>query len=341
MASRELAQKDPALFLKSYPAPLIIDEIQYAPNLLSEIKILIDSSRRKYGQYVLTGSQVFQLMKGVSESLAGRIAIFQLFPLSWGELPKKNVHDAAEVAKILYRGFFPEFEVTADLNPKLWFSSYIASYLERDIRSIRMIQDLMPFQKFMTLLAARAGQLFNLLEISKEVGISQTTAKDWLTLLQTTGIIHLLPPYSRNITKQVIKSPKLYFIDTGLLCALLRLDKAEDFYLSPFSGHIFENMVVMEVIKQFAGKGERAPCYFFRSKTGVEVDLIVEKGSVLEAYEIKCSLSPSKEMAAGLIDFAKEAKVSSRPRLLSLFPDTLHFSHQVEACHWSSIFGIY
>lgn len=188
----------------------------------------------------------------------------------------------------------------------------------------------------MTLLAARSAQLFNLVEVSKEVGISQTTAKDWLTLLQATGIIYLLEPYSRNITKQVIKSPKLFFIDTGLLCYLLRLDKPEDFYLSPFAGHIFENMVIIEAIKQFANRGERAPCYFFRSKTGTEIDLLIDRGSKLDAYEIKCSLSPSKEMTKGLVEFAKEANVG-RSKLLTLFPQTLHFSHEIQAEHWGTI----
>ena len=330
---RNFAERDPALFIKTNPPPVVFDEIQYLPSILSYIKMHVDKHRREHGQYVLTGSQIFPLMKGVSESLAGRIAIFQLYPLSWGEIPNADPFDEMKVAEQMLKGFYPEFIVEPELSAKFWHSSYLSTYLERDLRAMRNIQDLGPFQRFLVLLAARAGQLFNLNEIGKECGISQTTAKDWLTLLQATSIIYLLEPYARNITKRIIKSPKLLFVDTGLLCYLLRIETANQLIHSPFVGHIFENMVIMEKIKQFAEKGERAPCYFYRTSKGQEIDLLID-GDHMEAYEIKFSSTPTKDMALPLMQFAEEFPVK-RASLLTLREKALPFSEKVAAEHWS------
>lgn len=187
----------------------------------------VDTDRHTYGQYVLTGSQLFPLMKGVSESLAGRIAIFQLYPLSWAEIPQGDPFDELKTIEQMLKGFYPEFIVQPDLNQKIWHSSYLSTYIERDLRSMRNVHDLGQFQRFLVLLAARVGQLLNLTEIGKECGISQTTVKDWLTNLQATSIIQILEPYATNVTKRVVKSPKLFFVDTGLLCYLLRINSAE------------------------------------------------------------------------------------------------------------------
>jgi predicted AAA+ superfamily ATPase len=333
---RNLAESDPALFLKTYESPLIIDEIQYAPGLLSYIKMKVDADRRKHGQYVLTGSQIFPLMKGVSESLAGRIAIFQLYPLSWKELPEADVFEERRVAQQMLKGFYPEFQVEPKLNPKFWHSAYLSTYLERDLRTMRNIHDLSQFQRYLVLLASRAGQLFNLNEIGKECGISQTTAKDWLMLLQATSIIYLLEPYARNLTKRVVKSPKLFFVDTGLLCYLLRIETPEQLIHSPFGGHVFENMVVMEKIKSFAEKGERAPCYFYRTAAGIEIDLLVDYGDYFDAYEIKFSATPKAEMAEALVAFKSEYPVK-KCALLNLRHEKHPFSNGITAEHWSSI----
>ena len=331
---RNLAQSDPALFLKTYESPLIIDEIQYVPELLPYIKIHVDKDRRKMGQYALTGSQIFPLMKGVSESLAGRIAIFQLYPLSWNELSEPEMFDEKKVAYQMLTGFYPEFQVQENLNFKFWYSSYLSTYLERDLRTMRNIHDLGQFQRYLILLAARAGQLFNLTEISKECGISQTTAKDWLMLLQATSIIHLLEPYSRNITKRVVKSPKLLFVDTGLLCYLLRIETVEQLIHSPFGGHIFENMVIMEKIKHMTQKGDRPHCYFYRTASGTEIDLLIDHGDSLDAFEIKFTSSPKAEMTLPLVEFAKEYPVK-KALLLTLRRDPLPFSNGVISEHWS------
>jgi len=333
---RQLAESDPALFLKTYEPPLIIDEIQYAPQLLSYIKIKVDADRRRHGQYVLTGSQIFPLMKGVSESLAGRIAIFQLYPLSWREIPHAEIFEERLVAEQMLKGFYPEFQVEPKLNPKFWHSAYLSTYLERDLRTLRNIHDLGQFQRYLVLLASRAGQLFNLDEIGKECGISQTTAKDWLMLLQATSIVYLLEPYAVNLTKRVVKSPKLYFVDTGLLCYLLRIESAEQLIHSPFGGHVFENMVVMEKIKSFAEKGERAPCYFYRTGKGLEIDLLIDYGDQLDAYEIKFSATPKAEMTEALVEFKREYPVK-KCALLTLRHEKHPFSNGIMAEHWSSI----
>ncbi len=331
---RNLAESDPTLFLKTYEPPLIIDEIQYVPSLLTHIKMRVDTHRRTYGQYVLTGSQIFPLMKGVSESLAGRIAIFQLYPLSWKEIPEVDCCDEMQMVAQILKGFYPEFQVQPELNPKFWHSAYLSTYLERDLRAMRNIHDLGQFQRFLVLAAARAGQLLNLNEIGKECGVSQTTAKDWLMLLQATSIVYLLEPYAVNLTKRVVKTPKIFFVDTGLLCYLLRIDHVEQLIHSPFGGHIFENMVVMEHVKRYAEKGERAPCYFYRTSAGQEVDLLIDHGDHFDAYEIKFSSTPQPDMSRGLVQFKQEHPVK-RAAVLNLRPDKLPFSNGIAAEHWS------
>lgn len=333
---RNLAESDPILFLKTYTPPLIIDEIQYVPSLLSHIKMIVDADRRNYGQYVLTGSQIFPLMKGVSESLAGRIAVFHLFPLSWKELHSSNQLDERAFLEQILKGFYPEFQVQPKLNPKFWHSAYLSTYLERDIRLIRNIQDLGQFQQFLVLIAARAGQLLNLSEVGKECGISQTTAKDWLTLLQATSIVYLVEPYARNVTKRVVKSPKLFFVDTGLLCYLLRIETIDQLVHSPFRGHVFENMVIMEIVKNFAGKGERAPCYFYRTSSGTEIDLLLDHGDHFSAYEIKFTATPSKEMVKSLIQFKSEYPVK-HAAIVTLCPKRVPLAHGIASEHWSTI----
>lgn len=331
---RDLAKTDPALFLQTYKPPLIIDEIQYVPSILSHIKMHVDENRRAYGQYVLTGSQVFPLMQGVSESLAGRVMIFQLYPLSWKEIPHVNAKDEMETVKQMLQGFYPEFQVHPDLNTKFWHSAYLSTYIERDLRAMRKIHDLGVFQRFLVLLAARAGQLLNLSEIGKECGISHSTAKEWLLLLQATSIVYLLEPYARNMTKRVVKSPKVYFVDTGLLCYLLRIENPKQLVHSPFVGHIFENMIVMEKVKNFSEKGERAPCYFYRTSKGVEVDLIIDFGDHFDAYEIKFSATPTKAMTSSLAQF-KEQHPVNQALLLNLRKEKLPFSNGVVATHWT------
>lgn len=339
--NRRLAVEDPVLFLSQYNTPVIIDEVQNAPEIFPYLKMLIDQNRRKMGQFVLTGSQTFQLMEGVNESLAGRIAIFHLYPFSWQEidliqgLEGSSLNDLFCINQIL-RGFYPEFLVNKDLDLNIWHGSYITTYIERDIRKIRSITDLSRFQTFVALLATRAGKLLNLSEVAKECGISQPTAKDWVSVLESTYVIHLLHPYHNNASKRLIKSPKLYFVDTGILCYLLGIDTHDRFMRSPDRAAIFENMVIMEALKRISTEDPHVRCFFYRTTSGVEVDLVCDHQNNIRAYEIKFSKSPSKEMIKSLTLFKKDYP-NAELALLSLHDKSIPLTREVKALHWSSL----
>ena len=339
--SRQMARDDPELFLANHPPPVIVDEIQYAPELLPHIKIFVDQNRRKYGQFVLTGSQTFQIMEGVSESLAGRIAIFSLYPFSWQEVVtipkyKRIAHQDLATARQMIRGFYPEFFVNPDLDPSLWYSSYLSTYIERDVRNIKNIPDLGRFQTFISLLAARAGQLLNISEVAKECGITQPTAKSWLSILESTYIIYLLKPYHKNRTKRLVKTPKVYFVDTGLLCYLLGLDIPNRLMKAGERGHIFENMVIMDAIKSLSYEKKRADCYFYRTASGVEIDLVIEQSGEYDLYEIKYAKKLSQDMARALVQFKEEHPVRSA-QVLSLQKKSYLLAKDVRAEHWTKL----
>ena len=340
---RQIAIDDPELFLNQHEAPLIIDEIQYAPGLLPYIKMRVDKNRRAYGQYILTGSQTFQVMEGVSESLAGRIAIFHLYPFSWEEIQdiegRKNApFNLQETAKQMIHGFYPEAFINPDVDAKTWYGSYLATYIQRDVRNIQSITDLGRFQTFISLLAARAGQLLNLAEVAKECAITQPTAKSWLSILESTYIIYLLRPFHNNRTKRLVKSPKVYFIDTGLLCYLLGITDADSLLKVFDRGSIFENMVIMEGIKRLSYQGDYSECYFYRTANGVEVDLIAKRKGQLEGYEIKFAQTLSKDMVKGLSLFDKDHPLSSS-HLLSLRENPIPLDKKTTAIHWAHLFS--
>lgn len=333
---RKAAKDDPELFLSSYKTPLIIDEVQYVPEIFSYIKMRVDKNRHEYGQYVLTGSQVFALMQNVSESLAGRIAIFELYPFSCEEILKEDFFDVEKVFYRMIHGFYPEFFQKKHLEKNLWFGSYVSTYLERDIRNITQIQDLSRFQIFMQLIAIRAGQLLNYSEISKECGISQTSVKNWLSILESTFIIKIIRPYYKNHSKRLVKSPKVFFLDTGLLCYLLGIDSPKRLLGSKEKGHIFENFIVSEVIKRISYQSAHIPLYFYRTAHGIEVDLIVEKGLKTFAYEIKCSKTLHPGMGKGLENFIKDHQVH-KAQILSLHEETRVISKNIEAVYWLNL----
>jgi len=332
---RAMANNDPEFFLSAHETPVIINEIQYAPELLSYIKIKIDKNRRKYGRFVLTGSQTFQLMKGVSESLAGRVAILQLYPLSWEEIDV-SPFDEKQVAKQMMQGFYPQFFAEPQTDWNLWYSSYISTYLERDLRNVKAISDLGRFQTFLSLLASRAGQLLNMAELAKECGVSQPTIKDWISILESTYIIFLLKPFHNNRTKRLVKSPKIYFVDTGLLCYLLGIDRGDRLFKASIGGHIFENMVIAEFVKKLSKNPQRVEYFFYRTASGVEVDLVVERSGKIEAYEIKFAKTLSREMAKSLSLFASEHKVE-KSVVLSLQDQEIPLMEGVFAKHWSFV----
>jgi predicted AAA+ superfamily ATPase len=277
-------------------------------------------------------------MKGVSESLAGRIAIFNLYPFSWKEVrevPGHQTSDDEACAKQIVQGFYPEFFNQPSLDKNLWFGSYLSTYIERDVRNITAITDLGRFQSFIGLIAARAGKILNLSEVAKECGITQPTAKNWLTILESTYIIYILKPYHNNLSKRLIKSPKIYFIDTGLLCYLLGIDSEDRFFKSAERKPIFENMVIMDAIKQLSTQNKRWQCFFYRTASGVEVDLIIEKGGVLSAYEIKLAKTLSREMAQPLSQFRGEHQVG-QAQVISLQEKTQPLMEGIDAVHWSA-----
>jgi len=326
-------KEDTRLFLAQHPPPVIFDEIQYAPEILCFIKGEIDEQRHHYGQFALTGSQVFPLMKGVSESLAGRVAIFELYPFSWEELGIPLTVGA--ILEGMVRGFYPEFIATPEISPLRWFDSFLMTYIERDVRNIRTNINIALFQRFLRLLAARAGQLLNLSEIAKELGISQPTARDWIEILEATYVIYLLKPYYNNVSKRYVKSSKVYFIDTGLLSFLLGLHSADELARSPFLGHLFENMVIMETVKRLSSSSRPHNLYFYRTLKGVEVDLLIESGGKIDAYEIKWTQSPDKSMISSLLATSKDHKIQTMG-ILAPVHEKIPVSRDVAALPWHS-----
>jgi hypothetical protein len=327
----EQIKSDVPLFFANHPPPLIIDEIQYAPEILRYIKVDIDRHRKKMGQYLLTGSQIFPLMKGVSESLAGRVALFEMYPLSWAEI-SPNIPDYQTTLYRMVFGFFPEIVSSHD-DPGKWIDSYLMTYINRDVRMLRPAIQISSFQRFLRILAARAGQLLNLSEIAKEMGISQPTVKEWLEILEATYVIYLLRPYFSNRTKRFIKSPKVYFVDTGILSYLLGIQGPEQLAASPFVGHIFENMVVMEALKRTSLLTPRPELYFYRSIGGVEIDLIIEQGHEKELYEIKWSKEPNSRHLDSMKRVVDELK-PKKAALLTLAEETYFMTPKIQAEHW-------
>ena len=328
-ALRLSAKRDPGLFVENLRLPVIIDEIQYAPELLPYIKIAIDRDRSRNGVFLLTGSQMFPLMAGISESLAGRIALFELLGFSWEELP--SVPDTAKgcYAQML-RGFYP-VPASRRVDTQAYYSSYITTYLERDIRQIQNVQDIAVFQSFLQILAGRAGQLFNLVEVAKDCGISPQTARRWLSLLETTRIVYLLRPYFRNLTKRVMKTPKLYFTDTGLLAYLLKYPSAETLMAGPQAGAFFENMVIIEALKRKFNHGLRCELYFYQDSNHNETDLLLDYGQKLVLVEVKST----KNITAKLAEFVKHVPFKDRPAYVVSFSEhELALTSEVKAIPW-------
>ncbi len=320
---RASATADPRGFLDMHPPPVILDEIQYAPSLLPYIRAKIDSKRSKAGQYILTGSQNILLMENISESLAGRAAVLKLYPMSRRELEgqpslplpweeKKPRPQKKETYKKLWsdfiRGFYPEPAIKLKKDTELWHASYVQTYLERDVRTLRQVGDMVQFQSFLTALAARSGQLLNLSDMSKDLGISVGTVKAWISVLEASHQIIILRPYFANVGKRLVKTPKIYFTDTGLLCYLVGLKSPEHAASSPMAGSIMETAVVGEIIKTLLHRGIEPRVWFWRTSTGLEVDILVRTEDKLVAVEVKASATPSPAMAASLIKFKELVK---------------------------------
>lgn len=307
---RELAKRDPELFLQQYPAPVIIDEVQYAPELLPYIKVRIDEDRGN-GQYYLTGSQMFRLMKNVSESLAGRAGILSLYAFSRAEiygteetpflpsnvLKTKHEETITSVFNRIFRGCMPQMVIDPELSPDAYFGEYMQTYIERDIRELVEIRNESKFLKFVSCAAARTGQELNLSDIAKDVGIDAKTADSWLSLLVTSGLVYLLQPYSANTVKRIVKRPKLYFMDTGLACYLSLWNDPRVLENSAMGGAMFETYVVSEIIKEYANRGidTRSRLAYYRDSNGREIDLMIIENGIIYPIEIKKNADPGRE----------------------------------------------
>lgn len=285
---------DPKTFVKGLKRPVILDEIQNTPRLLNYIRSQIDAAPQRKGQWFLTGSQDASLMRGVSESMAGRAAVLQLFPLSILETDKVK----------LLSGGYPDV-VKRPSARQLWFQSYIQTYLERDVRSVMTIKDLATFRRFLSLLAARHGNMLRKTELAAPLAVSVPTVSAWLNVLETTGQIIVVPPFYENFGKRLVKSPKVYFTDSGLVCHLLGIDNLTSLRKSLFHGALFEGFVAAEIVKQQVNKGKRKEIYYFRDQQGLEVDFIVPYGHTrLMLIEAKATSAPVPSMAKPLRQLA-------------------------------------
>ena len=296
--TREFAQEDPRGFLNRFQNGVILDEIQKVPQLFSYLQTRVDQDLIP-GNWILTGSQNYLLMEKVSQSLAGRTAITQLYPFSIEELQGEADELNLEWNECLFTGFFPKLHVSPIL-PKDWYSAYIRTYLERDVRDLLRLGDLSTFSRFLRLAAARTGQLLNYNSLAVDCGVSQPTAKSWLSILEATGLVFLLSPHYANFSKRLIKTPKLYWTDTGILCHLLRVNGPEDLLDHPYRGAIFESYAVSEILKWFIHNGKEANLFFWRDRTGHEVDVILEAGKNWIPLEIKSSETVSGDYFHGL-----------------------------------------
>lgn len=280
---RNLALNDPRQFLSRFPKGAILDEVQRAPELFSYLQQIADESKLK-GQYILTGSNNFALLENISQTLAGRVGYLELLPFSLSEIEKTGT--ALKLDELIFSGSYPAV-ISEKANPRLWFPSYIRTYVERDVRQIKNISSLTLFQRLLYLCAGRVGQQLNLSSMANDVGLDYKTIQSWLGVLQNSYIIYLLPPYYKNFNKRIIKSPKLYFYDTGLASYLLGISNANQLFNHSSKGALFENFILTEMLKNRYNKGERSNLYYFRDSTGNEVDIVIDEGNKLTPIELK------------------------------------------------------
>ena len=338
---RNIAKTDPELFLQLHKPPVLIDEVQYAPELFTYIKINVDKNHEP-GAFWLTGSQVFKLMQGVQESLAGRVAVLSLTSLSQAEISggmteeektekrnqmwrnfcisdtyepgstmkpftvdledlnerqkEREQADTREIFERIYQGSMPAIVSGINSNSQLFYSSYLSTYIERDVRELSDAIDSLKFLRFITAVAARCGQMVNAAEIARDADINQTQAKDWLTILETLGIIFYLHPYSNDLLKRLVKTPKLYFYDTGLVCYLTKWSSSETLECGAMNGAILENYVVAEIRKTYLNCGKEPYLYYYRDKDAREIDIVLEHDGILNPIEIKKTANPGTEL---------------------------------------------
>jgi uncharacterized protein len=294
--AREEAEKDPHGFLNSHMNEhgLILDEFQHVPSLLSYIQLYVDKNR-KPGYFILTGSQNFLMNQSISQTLAGRVAIMTLLPLAIEELKGSKLLSKT-IEEYAFRGSYPELNTKPKMEVTTWYSSYIKTYLERDVRDIKQIESLTTFQKFMKLCAARTGQIINYTSLASDCEISLATVKSWISVLEASFVIFQLQPFSAQFTRRLIKSPKLYFYDAGLVASLLGLESVEDIKISPYRGNIIETLIVSEIMKLYLNHNRTPHLYFLRDKTGHEIDCVIEKANKIIPVEIKSKMTAAMNL---------------------------------------------
>jgi len=294
---RSFAEDDPNGFLKIYDKYVIFDEAQRVPSLFSYIQTIVDESKIM-GQFVLSGSQNFNLMQNISQSLAGRVGLFKLFPFDFSELKSEGLLNSDYISAMI-KGFYPAI-FDRQISSKVFYSNYVQTYVQRDVSELISIKDARLFQNFLGLCAARAGQILNISSIATECGISQPTAKAWLSALEKSYIVFLLNPYFENLSKRIVKSPKLYFLDTGLLSFLLNIYEKEKLISHPLKGNIFENMMVAEYLKRMNHNYDIREIWYWRDSAGHEVDLIIKEGVKLSLIEFKAGMTIMPDMFKGI-----------------------------------------
>ena len=300
---REYAASDPRGFLAVYESGVIIDEIQRVPNLVSYIQGIVDE-RKVPGQFILTGSQQFEVMNTISQSLAGRTALLKLLPFSISEVRETTLPESLDA--LLLKGFYPRIHDQA-LNPTQALGDYYETYVEKDLRQLSSIRDLRLFHKFVRLCAGRIGQIVNMQSLANDTGVSHTTVQEWLSLLEASYIIFLLKPWYRNISKRLIKSPKIYFYDVGLAAYLLGMESEIHVTRDPLRGNLFENLALMEVVKHRFNRGRKNVVTFYRDSRGNEVDMILESGHDLFPLEVKAGATIAEDFFKGLKHFSRVA----------------------------------
>ena len=346
---RLFARDNPREFLKRYSGPVIIDEVQRVPELFSYMQSSVDENGSG-GRFILTGSQNFLLMEKISQSLAGRCAILHLLPFSHSELrgwlkpPPDNVENLfcttpkcdSDVWKTLYQGFYPRIH-DRSIPPEIWLADYIQTYLQRDVRQLVNIGDMERFERFLSLVAGRVGQILNYSNLAHSCGITVDTAKRWISVLKTSFIVFLVQPHHKNFNKRIIKSPKLYFYDTGLVCHLLRIRNPEQAQLHPLRGALFENLIISEVTKTYFHHRREPPIFFWRDQTGHEVDLLIENNNKLFPIEIKSSQTVSKSMFDALKWWCKQASLPIADAMLIYGGDNSYIYDDISVRPWYSI----
>lgn len=313
---RAFAQEDPRGFLARFRQGAVFDEAQRWPDLFSYLQGMVDEDRTP-GRFILTGSQQLGLLAGVTQSLAGRVAMCRLLPLSAAEIGNIG-NGQATLDEAMWRGAYPALHADYRLAPGDWYASYITTYIERDVRQVLQVQDLATFQRFVRLCAGRTGQLLNLSALASETGITHTTARAWLSVLESSDVLFLLTPYHRNFGKRLVKAPKLYFVDTGLACWLLGIRKPEQLSLHPARGALFENWVITEFLKHRTNQGQPSDLHFWRDNNGLEADLLYEaEMGQLQTVEIKSGQTPTSDyVRAGLRSASMASAEASTPLLI-------------------------